>query len=177
MYTEQDMSVINARIRKNLIVLTPILLAILAVYVYALSASLQWLAMAAGPLLFVATCYGILAYLWPNMRYRSFLQDMDSGLSRDMKGTIVEISDAEELQDGARVLPVRVRLDPEAGEGYVKASYHASTEARRLRLDAEPDDDDERIVYLNVSKRQHMPAPGTKAVLHCFGRHIKSVEC
>ena len=174
MYTDRDMCEIRAKIRKNWIVLTPFVVAIVAGYIYALHAGIEWLAMVLGPLLFVAICYGILAYLAPNMRYKGFLQDLETGLSRDVRGTIVEIADVAEMQDGAMVLPVRVRLDPEETQN--QASKHTSTLAGRLGLDAKDDADEERIVYLNVSKRDQFPAPGAKVTLHCCGRHVKSVE-
>ena len=174
MYTEQDLNVINARIRKNWLVLGPILAALLAGYIYALSAGIEWLAMVLGALLFVAACYGLLAYLIPNMRYRGFLLDMEAGLSRDVRGTIVEISATAELQDGAMVLPVRVKLDPDQLESSMPVG---TVESKRLGLDSNEDTEDERIVYLNTSKRAMLPGPGTEVVLHCYGRHIKSVEC
>ena len=148
LYSERDMIEINRRIRGNLLALIPVLAALAAVYVYALAAGVQWLAMAAGPLIFVAACYGFLACLWPNLRYRRFLLDMDQGLSREMRGSVVDIAGTAELQDGAMVLPVRIFLD-DAG--------------------------DERIVYLNASKRAMMPQPGVAVTLRCFGRHIRSV--
>lgn len=174
MYTEQDLNVINARIRKNWLVLGPILAALLAGYIYALSAGIEWLAMVLGALLFVAACYGLLAYLIPNMRYRGFLLDMEAGLSRDVRGTIVEISGTAELQDGAMVLPVRVKLDPDQLESSMPVG---TVESKRLGLESNEDTEDERIVYLNTSKRALLPGPGTEVVLHCYGRHIKSVEC
>lgn len=174
MYTEQDLNVINARIRKNWLVLGPILAALLAGYIYALSAGIEWLAMVLGALLFVAACYGLLAYLIPNMRYRGFLLDMEAGLSRDVRGTIVEISGTAELQDGAMVLPVRVKLDPDQLESSMPVG---TVESKRLGLESNEDTEDERIVYLNTSKRAMLPGPGTEVVLHCYGRHIKSVEC
>ena len=149
MYSEEDMKVINGKIRKNWLVLAPILVIILSVYIYALRSGVEWLAMVMGPLLFVAACYGLLAYLVPNIRYRNFLLDMENGLSRDMKGRIVEISQQAEPQDGAMVLPVRVFLD---------------------------DIQDEHIVYLNASKRDRFPDAGADVLLHCYGRHIRSVE-
>ncbi len=146
LYSERDMIEINRRIRGNLLALIPVLAALAAVYVYALAAGVQWLAMAAGPLIFVAACYGFLACLWPNLRYRRFLLDMDQGLSREMRGSVVDIAGTAELQDGAMVLPVRIFLD-DAG--------------------------DERIVYLNASKREGFPGPGTPVALRCYGRHIR----
>lgn len=172
MYSDKDITEINAKLRKNWLVLGPILAALLAAYVFALAKRVEWLAMVVGPLLFVAACYGILAYLWPNYRYRGFLTDMANGLSRDVKGTVLEISATPELQDGARVLPVRVKLDPDAEQ----AANRGSAAAARLSVESDEDTQDERIVYLNVSKREGFPGPGAAVVLHCFGRHIKAVE-
>ena len=169
MYSEKDLNEINGKIRKNWLVLGPILALLLAAYVYGLAGRVKWLAMAAGPLLFVAACYGFLAYLWPNMRYRGFLRDMDIGLSRDVRGTILSISETAELQDGAMVLPVRVKLE-------TAEETHTSSLAERLGAEAAEDSRDERIVYLNASKRAGFPAEGANVVLHCYGRHVKAVE-
>lgn len=175
MYSENDMRAIKGRIRNNLLVLVPVLAALAAAYVYGLSAGLEWLPMVAGPLFFVAACFGFLAYLWPNLRYRGFLKDMDSGLSREMRGKIAEIGETAELQDGARVLPVRVVLDPDADGGQEKPELRASVEAIRLGLET-PGGEDERIVYLNASKRADFPGPGAHVALTCFGRHIREAK-
>lgn len=173
MYSEQDLNVINAKIRKNWLVLAPVLAVILAVYVYALYAGIEWLAMVAGPLLFVAACYGLLAYLLPNLRYRRFLTDLQTGLNRDLRGTVLAIGETAEPQDGAMVLPVRLRLEPDGAQ----AGAAESVAARRLGAESAEDTRDERIVYLNKSKRDQFPGVGTRVLLHCFGRHIRSVEC
>ena len=174
MYSERDMAQINGKIRKSCLALGPVLAALAAAYVYALSARVKWLAMVAGPLLFVAACFGFLFFLWPNLRYRGFLKDMQQGLSRDVKGTIVSISEDEQMQDGAMVLPVRVRLDPE--DANAAEAKQTSALAERLRLETDDDTRDERIVYLNASKRAGFPGPGARVTLHCFGRHVRSVE-
>ena len=175
MYTERDMNDINARIRKVWLALVPVLLVIAAAYIYALTARVQWLALAAGPLLFVVACYGFLAHLWPNMRYRNFLRDMENGLSREIRGTIIEVAETPQPQDGAMVLPVRLRLAEE--EGADRPAVGESAQAHRLRLEeAGEDTRNERILYLNASKRDGLPAPGTVVTLRCFGRHIRAVE-
>ena len=174
MYSERDMAEINGRLRKNWLVLGPVLAALLAAYVYALSARVKWLAMAAGPLLFVALCFGFLFALWPNLRYRGFLKDMREGLSREVKGTVVSISDDAQLQDGAMVLTVRVALDEDDARD--AQARQTSALAERLRLETDGDARDERIVYLNASKREGFPGPGSRVALQCFGRHVKSVE-
>lgn len=171
MYSQEDMAVINGKLRRNALALGPVLAALLAAYIYALSARVQWLALVAGPLLFVAACYGVVAYLWPNLRYKRFLEDMAGGLSREVRGTIVEISETAELQDGAMVLPVKIRLDPDAA----RESAPGSAAARRLQLESHEDTEDERIVYLNASKREGFPKAGTAVRLECFGRHVTNV--
>ena len=173
MYSERDMLEINGRIRRGWLVLTPILAVCAAAFVFALVKRNHALALASAPLLIVVFIYGFIAYLWPNLRYRRFLQDMQNGLSRDMRGVIVEISEKAELHDGAMVLPVRVLLsgsDGDAGRG-------TSALSERIRqLEAGEDTREERIVYLNASKRDMLPPAGSAVTMHCFGRHIRSVE-
>ena len=149
MYSERDLAEINRRIRNNWLALIPVLLILLAALIAGLIWRVKGLVMAAGPLMGVAVVYGVLAHLWPNIRYRGFLRDMADGLSRQLEGTVVEISEKEELQDGARVLPVRLCLD---------------------------DADDERIVYLNATKRDAFPEAGARVRVNCFGRHIREAE-
>ena len=149
MYSEQDFIDINRRIHKNTAALIPTVVVILAAYIFAMKARIQPLAMGAGVALVLALCFGIGFFLLPNLRYRGFLQDMQTGLNREMEGTIVEISDHVEPQDGARVHQVRLLLTKE---------------------------EDERIVYLNASKREGFPGPGAKVKLSLYGRHIRSVE-
>ena len=177
MYSQKDMDEINARIRRDLLVLVPVLGVLLAAYIYALKAGVQWLAMVVGPLIFVAACFGFLTRLWPNMRYRSFLVDMEQGLTRELTGTVLDIAEKPEPQDGAMVLPVRLRLaaDPDRdGE-----ARHTSALAERLRLEqpqTADDGEDVRILYLNASKREGFPGPGAQVTLCCSGRHIQRVQ-
>ena len=172
MYSERDMNEINARIRRDWLTLAPILLVFAGAYVSGMAARVRWLAMIAGALLVVVFCFVFIARLWPNLRYRNFLRDMENGLSRSLRGTIVAISDAQECQDGAMVLPVRLRLDEDdAGS----ARIH-TVAAERLGLESDEDTEAERIVYLNASKRAMLPEPGNLVTLCCFGRHIRSVE-
>ena len=149
MYSETDMNEIDRRIRKDLCVIVPIAAVLLAAFIVALSQRVQWLAMVSLPLVFVAICYAWIARLWPNMCYKRFLTDMMRGLSRDREGSVVEVSEKSELQDGCVVLPVRILLEEEQ---------------------------DERIVYLNADKAEGFPPAGSKVRLKCYGRHIKQVE-
>ncbi len=173
MYTKRDMLEVNGRIRHIWFVLAPVLAAFAALFVFALVKRNHTLALVAAPLLIVAFIYGFVAHLWPNLRYRRFLQDMANGLSRDLRGVIVHIADEAEPQDGAMVLPVRVQLT-EVSSG---AQNGASALSERIQqLEAGEDTREERIVYLNASKRDRLPSVGATVTLHCFGRHIRSVE-
>ncbi|MBQ6346207.1 MAG: hypothetical protein IJI71_01465 [Clostridia bacterium] len=164
---------VNGRIRRGWLVLVPVLAIFAAAFVFALVKRNHALALAALPLLIVAFIYGFVAHLWPNLRYRRFLQDMANGLSRDVRGVIVNVADAAELQDGAMVLPVRVQLTG-ADSG---AQNAASALSERIQqLEAGEDTREERILYLNASKRDRLPPVGAAVTLHCFGRHIRSAE-
>ncbi|MBQ3423995.1 MAG: hypothetical protein IJH38_02195 [Clostridia bacterium] len=174
MYTSQDLDDISVRIRRNAVALAAVLAVLLAVYVWALAAGIQWLAMAMGALLFAAACYMLLARLLPLARYRRFLLELSEGLSRTVPCTVVEIAGDPELHDGAMVLPVRVQL-PASEEG-ADPTRELSVAQRRLNRESHEDTGDERILYLNASKRDRMPGPGAKVILNCFGRHIRAVE-
>ena len=173
MYSERDMIEIDGRIRRTWMALIPVLAVFAGALVFALSKRLHGLALTAMPLFIVALIYGFIARLWPDLRYRRFLKDMQSGLSRDVKGVVVAIADAPELQDGAMVLPVRLRLTAEDAEN---APRESALSERIQQLEPGEDTREERIVYLNASKREMMPGPGAAVTLHCFGRHIRSVE-
>lgn len=147
MYSEKDFELINAKIRKNVIVLSVVIAFLAAGLVAALLIGIEWLATVLGPTIFVAVTFGLTAYVIPNAAYRRFLKDMKEGLSREMCGEVIEISADEEIQDGARVRHVRIRL---------------------------ADEDDERFVYLNVSKENLFAHVGDKVRMQCYGRHIMS---
>ena len=173
MYSERDMLEVNGRIRRGWLVLVPVLAIFAAAFVFALVKRNHALALAALPLLIVAFIYGFVAHLWPNLRYRRFLQDMANGLSRDVRGVIVNVADAAELQDGAMVLPVRVQL---AGADSGAQNAASALSERIQQLEAGEDTREERILYLNASKRDRLPPVGAAVTLHCFGRHIRSAE-
>lgn len=149
MYSKQDYMQINRKIRKKEAILGAVLLVILAGYIAALILRIRWLAMLCGPLLFVAACFGITFALWPDLRYRNFLRDLDSRLTQKISGTVLSVSKEAELQDGAMVFPVHIRLDK---------------------------DQDDHIVYLNASKAEGFPPAGTKVTLQCGGRHIRNIQ-
>ena len=149
MYSEQDMREIDAHIRRNLLIGVPVLSVLVVCLIVALKVRLQWLAYASAVLLAVAIIFGTSFYLMPNLNYRRFLLDLQSGLTRELTGTILEIADKTQTQDGARVLPVRLLL---------------------------ADGTDERIVYLNASKADQFPNMGEAIRLKLCGRHVRSVE-
>ncbi len=173
MYSERDMLEVNGRIRRGWLVLVPVLAIFAAAFVFALVKRNHALALAALPLLIVAFIYSFVAHLWPNLRYRRFLQDMANGLSRDVRGVIVNVADAAELQDGAMVLPVRVQL---TGADSSAQNAASALSERIQQLEAGEDTREERILYLNASKRDRLPPVGAAVTLHCFGRHIRSAE-
>lgn len=149
MYTQQDRDQIRQRIVKYTVITAIVVGLLLAAYVMGMAKRSAQLAYASGCMLFAAACFMWCVYLYPCIRYRQFLKDMGTGLSREMQGSVVEVSDKEEVQDGVRVLPVRIFLEEEQ---------------------------DERIVYLNASKAEGFPASGARVRLSCFGRHIKEVD-
>lgn len=168
MYTEQDSIDIGRAAKRSWIGTGIAAGLVLAVYIYALAARVEWLAYAAGALLFVAVAYGAIAHIIPNERYQRFLRDMKMGGSHDMAGTIVTVDPEEELQDGVRVLPVHLLLDEDQ-------VVHDTTSNAARRLDNAPERD-ERILYLNATKAANFPPSGTRVKLRCFGRHITACE-
>lgn len=149
MYTEQDRSQIKKRIAKYFVISGIIMAAMLALYIVGLIQRWEAVVMVDGTLMFVVACFAWLMFIWPCLRYNFFLNDMAKGLGREVAGSIVEVSEQEDYQDGVRVLPVRILLDVE---------------------------EDERIVYLNATKAEGFPKAGEKVRLKCYGRHIKEVS-
>ena len=148
MYSDWDYKEIKHRIRKKEVVLGSILLLFLILLVVAFIQRIKWFAMVCAVLLFVAGCFGFSAVLMPDFRYRSFLEDMESRLKQKVHGTILSVSEEEELRDGAMVYPVHIRLK---------------------------ENEDDHIVYLNASKTEGFPTAGTDVTLECCGRHIHAV--
>ena len=148
MYSDQDIIDINRKLRRCRLVLFPTLAALAALSVLGYARRIKWLAMGSLAMLAVAALFGGVFFLWPCLRYRGFLRDMQEGLSREMVGSVVSVAEKAEPQDGALVLPVHLLLTEEQ---------------------------DERIVYLNASKRDKLPPPGTEVRLRLYGRHIREV--
>lgn len=148
MYSEKDTLEINHRIRRYRLIILPVLLALAALAVTGYVRRISWLALGALALTAMWAVFGLVFWLWPCLRYRAFLTDMAQGLSREMVGSVVSVAEKPESQDGAMVLPVHILLTAEQ---------------------------DERIVYLNASKRDLMPPVGAEARFKLFGRHIREI--
>jgi len=149
LYSPADHDAIRRRIRRAAVLLTLTLLTLGALLLLSLHARSLAGVTASASALAVSGVFGVGFYLLPCLRYRGFLRDMETGLSREMTGRVIEISDIPEEHDGARVLPVRLLLE---------------------------DQNDERLIYLNASKRALFPAPGARVHVTLFGRHIRTVE-
>jgi len=147
-YTEQDRQAIRQKIKKYWIIAAAAEIVIIAVWVLSMKYRIEPLAYVSGIGIFAFFCALWCMLLGPAMRYNGFLKDMQEGESRVLEGSIAKIDEEIELQDGVRVHAVHMVLK---------------------------ESQDERIVYLNVSKREMMPVEGVEVKLNCFGRHIKEV--
>lgn len=148
MYTQQDQIQNKKRIIKYCVIMGVVLAGMLAVYIMGIKNRWESVVMTDGCAMFAWTCFMWVMFIWPCIKYSFFLKDMGQGIGRELVCSIVEVSGNEEMQDGVRVLPVRVFLESEQ---------------------------DERIVYLNATKTEGFPKAGTPVKLGCFGRHIKQV--
>ena len=148
MYTQQDQIQNKNRIIKNSVICGVVLAAMLVLFKVGLDKRWSTIVTVDSCLMFAWTCFMWLMFIWPCIKYSFFLKDMNQGIGRELTGSIVEVSGNEEMQDGVRVLPVRIFLESEQ---------------------------DERIVYLNATKTEGFPKAGENVKLGCFGRHIKQV--
>ena len=148
MYTQQDQIQNKNRIIKYSVITAIVFIGMMVVYIMGIRNRWESVVMTDGCAMFAWVCFMWLMFIWPCIKYAFFLKDLKQGIGRELTGSIVEISGDEEMQDGVRVLPVRIFLESEQ---------------------------DERIVYLNATKTEGFPKPGAKVRLGCFGRHIKQV--
>ena len=149
MYTQTDVTQAKQSIRKDIIVAIPLIAATVALYVYGIQAGIRWVVFVAGALFFIVCCFLWSMYFWPHIRYYRFLHDINTGLSREMHGKLERIGEENELQDGVWVRSVYVFLEEEQ---------------------------DERILYINIDKMGELPAVGMPLNVRCYGRHIRAVE-
>ena len=148
MYTQQDQIQNKNRIIKYCVIMGVVLIGMLVLYGIGIKNRWEMVVMTQGCAMFAWVLFMWLLFIWPCVKYSFFLKDLTQGIGREVTGSIVEVSGNEEMQDGVRVLPVRIFLESEQ---------------------------DERIVYLNATKTENFPKPGTMVQLGCFGRHIKQV--
>lgn len=149
MYTDRDYADCERRVRRCCLALGICAALFLGLFIAALKLRIRPMAIASSLALFLSVTFVIIYYLIPNVRYRTFLQDLAQGLISEMAGSVISIADEAQPQDGARVLPVHLLLK---------------------------DQNDERIVYLNASKREQFPAEGAEVRLKLCGRHIVEVS-
>ena len=151
MYSQEDKNVMRRRLWKYCIIAAFGALICIAGFVVGVHANVRSvvLAMGSAAALFVYVCFMWLMYIYPCAKYAGYLKDMDAGLTKEMDCTILSIDEKEETQDGVRVYPVHVFLE---------------------------DEQDERILYIDVSKLDQMPKQDAKVHLGCFGRHIKEAR-
>ena len=149
MYTQEDIDRAKAAIRKDLLILVPILAALIVVLGVGIRVQIRPIVYVAAALLFIVFCFFWSLILGPHVRYRLFLRDMARGLSRTIECTIESIDEKTEIQDGAEVFPVHVVLDKE---------------------------EDRRILYIAADKADRLPGVGGHMKAECYGRHIRDLD-
>lgn len=148
LYTDADRRQAERLARRWALLLGGTELALLTAYVVLILLDLRWAMLAALLLAFaIAVFLGDLCLL-PALRYRKFLRELDRGLRRSAVCTVDQLKDASEMQDGARVRELQVRLD----------------------------DGDSRIFYVNAAHGDRIPEPGARIELESCGRHVTSVR-
>ena len=148
LYTEDDRTRAKQLARRWTLLLGGAELVLLAAYVAGIALGRRWMMLAALLLAFaVALFLGDLCLL-PALRYRKFLRELETGLRRSAICTVDSLKPEAELQDGARVREMQVRLS----------------------------DGDSRIFYVNVDHADQVPEPGAQIELESYGRHVTGVR-
>ena len=148
LYTEGDRTRAERLARRWTLILGGAELVLLAAYVAGIALGRRWMMLAALLLAFaVALFLGDLCLL-PALRYRKFLRELETGLRRSAICTVDSLKPEAELQDGARVREMQVRLS----------------------------DGDSRIFYVNVDHADQVPEPGAQIELESYGRHVTGVR-
>ena len=144
MYTEADINAAAQTVKTcRLRLLLPIAVLLIG-YVVMTVLGVQWAMLLFLLAAFVYAVFYIDTALLPAMRYKRFLQQIGEGLRRETEAEIVELQSGEQMQDGARVRPLCVKLA----------------------------DGDERLFWVNVRKAQQVPEPGTQTRIESCGRHV-----
>jgi len=144
MYTDADLARAEGRVKRYMLQMLAALAPVWAIYVLALVKRSYGLSVVMALLMIIILLPGIDLKLWPALRYRRFLKEMQAGLRRRTECVILRLDEEIQMQDGAHVRSLHVRL---------------------------PDGDD-RIFYLNAAKAEFLPQPGTNCTLVSYGRHI-----
>ena len=148
LYTEGDRTRAERLARRWTLILGGAELVLLAAYVAGIALGRRWMMLAALLLAFaVALFLGDLCLL-PALRYRKFLRELETGLRRSAICTVDSLKPEAEMQDGARVREMQVRLS----------------------------DGDSRIFYVNVDHADQVPEPGAQIELESYGRHVTGVR-
>ena len=149
LYTDGERKRAERLARKWALILGGVELMLLTAYVAGILLDLRWAMLAALLLGFVVALFLVDLCLWPALRYRRFLRELDEGLRRRAICTVDGLRDAVEMRDGARVRELQVRLS----------------------------DGDSRIFYVNADCAAWIPEPGARIELESCGRHVTGVRC
>ena len=148
LYTQENRRRAERLARKWALILGGAELVLLAAYIAGIALGWRWAMLAALLLAFVAALFLGDLCLLPALRYRRFLQELDSGLRRRTVCTVESLKEEAGMQDGARVRELKVRLD----------------------------DGDSRIFYVNADHADQIPEPGAEIELDSCGRHVTGVR-
>ena len=148
LYTEGDRTRAERLARRWTLILGGAELVLLAAYVAGIALGRRWMMLAALLLGFIAALFLGDLCLLPALRYRKFLRELETGLRRSAICTVDSLKLEAELQDGARVREMQVRLS----------------------------DGDSRIFYVNVDHADQVPEPGAQIELESYGRHVTGVR-
>ena len=144
LYSDRDLQQAGRRVRSCLLGMAAVLAPLLGLYALALMRQNVLLGALAALLGFGWALFMGDLRLAPRVRYLRFLKNLNSGLRRQTECEILCLEDGAEMQDGACVRALHVRLK----------------------------DGDSRIFYLDASKAESLPAPGSGCVLLSCGRHV-----
>ena len=148
LYTQEDRRRAARLARKWSLILGGAELVLLAAYGAGIALGRRWMMLAALLLGFIAALFLGDLCLLPALRYRKFLRELETGLRRSTICTVDILKPEAEMQDGARVREMQVRLS----------------------------DGDSRIFYVNVDYADQVPEPGAQIELESYGRHVTGVR-
>lgn len=154
MYTQEDTRYTKRELLRAWLTLAVISCALLGLYAAMLILRQRIPAHISLIMLFCAAFIIVDMKILPLRRYERFLYDIETGLKNDMRFELLYIADAPITIDGVSAMEWHVRL---------------------IDRDAKDKLDDERILYLNASKRVNIE-PGANVEAVCCGRHILSVS-